>query len=378
MSDLPSTVVVHDWLESYTGSERILEQILRALDEPELMCLLDVLPPERRHGLPRPVATSFLARWPGARKRFRWFLPFMPTAIESLDVSRYGLVVSSSHAVAKGVLTRPDQLHVAYLHQRNLKYCYDERALYRSRFAAVNVLQEVGMTAVRTWDAIASRRPDVTVAISRYVADWHKHRHGVDSTVIYPPVDVDYFVRSYREDKLPFYVMVSRLEPYKRADLVVEAFNRLGREVYLLGDGSQRRQLERRAAPNVRFLGYQPPDVIARYLSQAQAFIFPSREDFGIAPLEAQACGTPVLAYAAGGALETIRGLDHEAPTGVFFPEQSVEALIAAVTTFEEHRERLRGPQLQANVARFGNARFRSEIREFVARHWREFRATRP
>ena len=367
--------VLHDWLAEYTGSERILEQIQQALGPHDFYTLVDFLPDHSRRTIPPSTGQSFIAALPLSRRFFRQYLPLMPAAVESLDFSDYDLVFTSSHATAKGALTRPDQLHISYHHQRNLKYAYDERPFYRSKSLLVNSLQEIALSWIRSWDGVASRRPDVTIAISKFVAEWQKHRHGVDCEVIYPPVDVDFFQQAFSEEKKEFYVIVSRLEPYKRVDLAVGAATQLGRELIVIGDGSRRSDLERQAGPTVKFLGFQSPEVIREYVSKAQAFLFPSREDFGIAPLESQACGTPVIALAQGGALETIRGLHEEYPTGVFFSHQTVGSLVKAVLEFEGTQDRFIPKGINQNVLKFNSSRFRDEIRNCVENQWERFKS---
>jgi glycosyltransferase involved in cell wall biosynthesis len=366
--------IVHDWLVTYAGAERVLEQMLQVLPDADLFSLIDFVPESQRSFLGgRAVRTSFLQRLPGARSRYRQFLPLMPAAVERFDLTGYDLVISSSNAVAKGVLTHSDQLHICYLQGRNLKYAYEDRTNYpggRLRRLA----EDLFLTRLRIWDSVAARRPTLTIANSRYVSRWHRHRHGIPSTVVYPPVDTDFFSSFFRTDKDAYYVTVGRLEPYKRMDVVVEAFRTIPARLLVVGEGTQLGALRAQATPNVEFLGYGDREQVARVVSQARAFIFASREDFGIAPVEAQACGTPVIAVGKGGPLETIRGLDHPQPTGAFFQEQNAPALQAAVAKFEQEAARIIPEACRQNALRFQSSVFRQEFGQLVRQRFTRFR----
>ena len=365
--------IVHDWLVTYAGSERVLEQILRVFPQADLFSLIDFLPGDKRGFiLNKPVTTSFIQQLPLAKRKYRQYLPLMPVAIERFDLSAYDLIISSSSAIAKGVLTGPDQLHICYLQARNLRQAYEERFSYRSG-EMTGLLQDFFLTKIRLWDAIASRRPDVNIANSKFVQKWHYHRHGIRSSVIYPPVDVKLFDESFTEKKDDYYVTVTRFEPYKRVDLVIEAFNRSGRKLLVIGSGTQEKMLKQIAAENIEFLGYQNAQTIAKVVSRARAFVFSSREDFGIAPVEAQACGTPVIALGSGGARETIEGFDKPRPTGLFFKEQTVHSLKEAVDKFEEVRSGISPEACRENAQRFSEERFRREFSSLVDQEWKAF-----
>src|SRR5918995_2627339 len=277
------------------------------------------------------------------RRRYRSFLPLMPLAIEQLDLSKYDLVLSSSYAVAKGVLTGPDQLHLCYCHSP-MRYAWDlqhqylrETGLDRGMRGA---LARWMLHRMRLWDVRTSNGVDGFIAISRYIARriWKAYRRK--SMVIYPPVDVDAFTPGgIKED---FYVTASRMVPYKRIDLIVEAFATMPqRRLVVIGDGPEAGRVRSLGALNIEFLGQQPVDVLRGQLRRARAFVFAAEEDFGIAPLEAQACGTPVIAYQKGGSVETIRGLTSPQPTGVFYAEQSASAIKDAVEQFEREGGRI-------------------------------------
>jgi glycosyltransferase involved in cell wall biosynthesis len=363
--------IVHDWLVTYAGAERVLEQMLATYPDADLFSLIDFLAPQEREFLGgRPVHTSFLQRIPGVRRRYRSLLPLMPLAIEQLDLSAYDLVLSSSYAVAKGVLTGPDQLHLCLCHSP-MRYAWDLQHQYLRETGLDHgirgALARWTLHRMRLWDVRSAAGVDAFIAVSRYIARriWKAYRRK--STVIYPPVDVDDFTPGgVREN---FYVTASRMVPYKRIDLVVEAFATMPhRRLIVIGDGPEARRIRSKGAPNIEFLGQQPFEVLRDRLRRARAFVFAAEEDFGIAPVEAQACGTPVLASGKGGVLETVRGLGESAPTGVFFPEQTIASLVDAVECFEREGGQIEPDACRRNAERFSPERFRNEFRAFVNR----------
>lgn len=366
--------VIHEWLVRYVGgAERVVANIHASFPGADHFAL--VHDPKGFKGSPLEgldVRTSFIQSLPGSTRRYQRYLPLMPLAVERFDLSGYDVVISLSHAVAKGVITSPDQLHVCYLQARNLKYAYEDRFFYpRNRVSGF--AQDFFLTGIRVWDGVASRRPDVTIANSRFVSAWHHHRHGVRSAVVYPPVDVSFFSEHFRPAKDDYYVTVGRLEPYKRVDLIVRAFNSLDRRLLVLGDGSMLEPLKKMATnPGIEFLGHQDTATVARSVAGARAFVFASREDFGIAPLEAQACGTPAIAYGRGGASETVVGLPDPEATGLFFDAQTPDALRHAVARFEACEEGFDPKACRRNVERFGHERFRREFEDTVEELWRE------
>ena len=363
--------VVHDWLVTFGGAERTLEQMLRVLPQADVFTLIDFMPESQRGFLEgRPVRTSFLQRLPWSRTRYRHYLPLMPLAIEQFDLSGYDLVVSSSYAVAKGVITGPDQLHICLCYSP-MRYVWDLQHQYLRETGLArgfrSLLARALLHRIRNWDARTGAGVDDFIAISRFVARRIRKVYRRDATVIHPPVDTEGFTDDPAVPREDFYVTASRLVPYKRVDLIVEAFSAMpGRTLVVIGDGPEARRVRSRSAPNVRLLGEQPFPVLRDHLRRARAFVFAAEEDFGIVPLEAQACGTPVIALAKGGALETLVGLDSARPTGVFFPEQSVAALQGAVDTFERESPRILPAACRDNALRFRAERFRQEFGEFV------------
>ena len=361
--------IVHDWLVTYAGAERVLEQMLLCYPDAELYSLIDFVPQSERRFLgERRVHTSFLQRLPGMRRRYRSFLPLMPVAIEQFDLSGYDLVLSSSYAVAKGVLTGPDQLHVCVCHSP-MRYAWDLQHQY---------LRETGLDRglrgalarwilhrMRIWDVRSAAGVDEFIAISHYIARRIRKVYRRDATVIYPPVDTDTFTPEGSREE--YYVTASRMVPYKRMDLIVEAFAAMPqRRLVVIGEGPEAPRVRARGAPNVEFLGRQSLEVLRDRLRRARAFLFAAEEDFGIAPLEAQACGTPVLAYGKGGSRETIRPLGQAEPTGLFFEEQTVPAIVDAVQRFEREGSQIDPEACRRNALRFAAPRFRRELMEYV------------
>jgi glycosyltransferase involved in cell wall biosynthesis len=364
------TAIVCDWLITYAGAERVLEQILKCYPDADLFAVVDFLPQgQRGFIMDKPVTTTCIQHYPFARRLYQKYLFKMPLAIEQVDLSQYDLVISSSHAVAKGVITGPDQLHLCYIHTP-IRYVWDLQNQY---------LEESGLArgplscaarrmlfAIRQWDARTANGVDAFVANSRFIARrvWKVYRR--DASVIYPPVDVERFVLQERRDD--YYLTASRLTPYKKVDLVVRTFATMpDRRLVVIGDGPELNRIRRHAAPNITILGYQPTEVLANYMQRARAFVFAAKEDFGIVPLEAQACGTPVIAFGQGGATETIR----DGATGIFFERQTVESLAAAVRRFETISF---DPQAcRANAVRFAPERFRQEFSAVVENEWQAF-----
>jgi glycosyltransferase involved in cell wall biosynthesis len=371
--------IVHDWLVTYAGAERVLEQMLALYPDADLYSLIDFLPDAERQFLRgKPVGTSFLQRIPGIRRSYRRFLPLMPLAIEQFNLSAYDLVVSSSYAVAKGVLTGPDQPHLCMCYSP-ARYAWDLQDQYLREtgldHGVRGVLARWMLHRFRVWDARTANGVDRFIAISRFIARriWKAYRR--QSTVIYPPVDVEGFTPAGARDD--FYVTASRLVPYKRVDLIVEAFAAMPeRRLVVIGDGPEAWRVRVRGKPNIQFLGQQPFEVLRDHLRGARAFVFAAEEDFGIAPQEAQACGTPVVAYGRGGVRETLFDLDSPAPTSVLFSEQSTQAIIDAIERFEREGQKIHPDACRENALRFAPDRFRREFADVVDETYRCYRAT--
>ncbi|WP_322102779.1 glycosyltransferase family 4 protein [Paraburkholderia sp. J41] len=366
----PRVAIVHDWLVTYAGAERVLEQIIACFPDADLFSVVDFVDAKDRGFLRgKRATTSFIQRLPKARTRYRAYLPFMPLAIEQLDVSGYDVVISSSHAVAKGVLTGPDQYHISYVHSP-IRYAWDLQHQYleesRLTRGPKSALARLILHYIRNWDVRTANSVDQFVANSEFIARRIHKVYQRDAEVVYPPVDIDSFmVETQKED---FYVTASRLVPYKKIDLIVEAFSRMpDKRLVVIGDGPDMQKVRAKAGANVEVLGYQPFAVLHDRMRRAKAFVFAAEEDFGISVVEAQACGTPVIAYGKGGALETVVE-NGPRPTGLFFGDQDAQSIIAAVESFEADPKRFRAEDCRANAERFSSRHFREQFFARVAR----------
>lgn len=361
--------IVHDWLVSYAGAERVAEQLLIMFPEADLFSVVDFVPEADRGFLGgRTPKTTFIQKLPRARTSYRSYLPLMPLAIEQLDLSGYDLIVSSSHAVAKGVLTGPDQVHVSYVHSP-IRYAWDMQHQYLDESKLTrgfkSWLARSILHYVRMWDSRTANGVDVFVANSAFIGRRIRKAYRRDSEVVYPPVDTEAFTLAPL--KQDFYLTASRLVPYKKVPLIIEAFARMpDKKLVVIGDGPEWEKAKAVHAPNVTLLGYQPFKALKEHMQQAKGFVFAAEEDFGITPVEAQACGTPVIAYGRGGALETVKGLDTEQATGVFFKEQSVESIVEAVKAFEQNSHRFSAQACRDNAERFSIEQFRTSMMKVI------------
>ncbi|MGD1928796.1 MAG: glycosyltransferase family 4 protein [Leptolyngbyaceae cyanobacterium] len=363
--------IAHEWLAAYAGSERVVEQILKLYPEADLFSLVDFLPDELRSFIQhKPVTTSFIQRLPWARQQFRKYLPLMPFAIEQFDLSAYDIVISSHHAVAKGVVTRADQLHISYVHTP-IRYAWDLQWQYLEQAGlkrgVKSLLTRLILHYLRLWDVTSAHRVDCFVANSRFVARRIHKTYRRPAQVVYPPVAVQRF----RADRPrgEFYLTVSRFVPYKRVDLTIAAFSQLGLPLVVIGDGSLRASLERTAPSNIQFLGHQSDAVVVDYMERCKAFVFPAEEDFGITPVEAQAAGAPVIAYGRGGVTESV----IDGKTGLLFATQTVEAMVAAVEQFERHPTAIAAPLIRQHAERFSEERFCQAFQQLVTTQWSKF-----
>ena len=368
--------IVHEWLGPYGGSEQVVVGMLNTFPRADLYALIH--DPRKLRGTPLEgvsVRTSFIQSLPRSKDKYRAYLPLMPLAVEQFDLRPYDIVISSNHAVAKGVLTRADQLHVSYVYTP-VRYAWDLYHDYLTesgkRWGLKTWLARPTLHYIRLWDAVAANRVDAYLTLSHYVARriWRTYRR--QARVIYPPVAVG----RYRPDmpRENFFLSVSRFVPYKRMGLIVEAFTRMDKPLVVIGEGSGFERARRLAGPNVKLLGYQPDEVVTNYLQRARGFVFAAEEDFGIVPVEAQAAGCPVIAYGKGGALESVVGWPAPDATGVFFDAQTPEALEGAIETFEAHEDDFNGETCRRNAERFGPERFQQEFRVTVEELWSRFR----
>lgn len=359
------TVLVHDWLTGMRGGERVLEAMYECYPSPVYTLIhtkgfkSSIIPDSR-------VNTSFLQKIPLSGKLYQKMLALFPKAVEEFDLSGFDVVLSSSHAVAKGVLSHSNQLHICYMHTP-IRYAWDLTFQYLRQsgldkgllsWYAKSVLHNI-----RTWDIISANRADYLIANSAYIARRIKKVYGRDSEVIHPPVNTDYYTPAGNKDN--YYLTASQMVPYKKIDIIVECFKKLpDRKLLVIGKGPEFKKIQKLAAgaKNIELAGYQPDDVLREAMRKAKAYIFAAEEDFGIIPVEAQASGTPVIAFGRGGAMETVQ----DGKTGVFFQEQTSDSLKEAVIRFEKLEDGLDPAICRKNAENFSRAVFLQKYRGFV------------
>lgn len=367
--------VVHDWLDQWRGGENVLAALLRIFPAAELFALVDFLPEHLRGRLlGKHAHTTFLQRLPGARRYFRNLAPLFPRAIESIDLSAFDTIVSSSHAVAKGVRARRGQVHVCYCHTP-MRYAWDLREQYLATTGLASgvrgALVRRQLDRLRDWDREASERVTAFVANSEHIRERIERCYGRAATVVYPPVDTEFF-RPGTESTPPgsrrYFLTGSRWVPYKRVDLIVAGFRALpDRQLIVAGAGPESGRIRRAAGPNVQFVGEVSRERLRELLRNARAFVFAAEEDFGIMPVEAQACGTPVIAYGRGGVVETVVPMGQANATGLLFDAQTAEAIAQAVAQFDRAHEAFTVAACRANAERFTAARFEREFTRVMA-----------
>ena len=364
--------IIHDWLVTKAGSEAVLEQLLLMYPGADVFTLVNFLNAEDARLLNGSRCfTSFIQKLPFAQKHYRAYLPIMPLAIEQFDLSGYDVVISSSHAVAKGVITGPDQIHLSYVHSP-IRYAWDLQHVYlreaKMEKGVKSGIARIILHYMRMWDARTVNGVDYFIANSSFIARRIAKCYARKAEVIYPPVQLDEFVLG-KKPKEDFYLTVSRFVPYKKIPLIVEAFARMtGKKLVVIGDGPENNAARDVAGPYIEFLGRQPRSVVIDYMQRAKAFVFAAEEDFGIVPVEAQGCGTPVIAYGKGGALETV----VDGVTGVFFAEQTTASLIDAVKRFEMLAPSLDKQAICRNAERFEVGRFRYDFNALLEQAIRE------
>jgi glycosyltransferase involved in cell wall biosynthesis len=365
-----NTALIHEWLVTLAGAESVLQSIYKLYPGTIHTLFNNPAVMQGTAWEKAEIKTSILQRMPFARNHHRAFLPLFPMAIEQFDLRNYKLVISSSYAVAKGVLTSSDQLHICYCHSP-MRYIWDLTFEYLEAAEMVHGMKSFLARSIfhyiRLWDAISAIRVNEFIANSYYIANRIQKCYNRTAQVIYPPVDVDqFFVSDKREN---YFITVSRLVPYKRVDLIIQAFNELKLPLVIIGDGPAYKKLKKIAGPTIQILGQLPSEELRSYLSKARAFVFSAEEDFGIVNVEAQACGIPVIAYGRGGALETV----IKDKTGLFFYRQDVASIITAIKDFLAKEDLFNPAEIRANAERFPRSRFEKEFKAFVDKAWEEF-----
>lgn len=358
------TAIVHEWLTTFGGSERLLVECLRLFPQADVFAIIQFSQNFKNTELQSLKArTSFLQKLPRIEKHYRNLLPLMPAAIESLDVSGYDLVLSLSHAVAHGVKTHKRQMHISYI-STPMRYAWHMRNEYLKLHGLtkpfIRLAADVTLNLMRRWDTSASARSDSLISNSHWTDSQIRKAWGRKSQVIHPPVDVERFTPA--GERGDYYLLVSRLVPYKMSAEIVRAFNNLGLPLVVIGDGSDLSFLRSISKDNIKIMGYQPDSVVADFMNRAKAFVYMATEDFGIAMVEAQAAGCPVIAYYKGGASEIVR----DGETGILFKEQTSEALADAILKFETMN--LSSKAASDNAARFSTERFRREFLDHIQR----------
>jgi glycosyltransferase involved in cell wall biosynthesis len=387
--------LVHDWLTGMRGGERCLEALCDLFPEADLFTLLHVKGRVSEVIERRRIHTSVIQMLPFAGRRYRYYLPLFPWAVERFSLEGYDVILSDSHCVAKGVKVPAGALHIAYVYTP-MRYIWDLHHAYAGagRMGPLSRLMLRAMTGyLRRWDLAANDRVDHFAAISQHVADRIRRHYGREARVIYPPVETARFHIASRTDD--YYLVAGAFAPYKRIDLAIEAFNRVRRRLVIVGDGQENRRLRRMAGPTIEFLGWRPDGEFAELLSRCRALLFPGEEDFGILPVEAMACGRPVIAYGKGGVTETVVPLNRfefrvaslesrasadpkpgtrdpkpGTPTGVFFYEQTVEGLIRAIELFERSSDEFDPEALRAHALTFDRSIFEKRMAAFVAEQY--------
>lgn len=372
-SDL-RVAIVHHWFVSRAGGERFFDTIATIFPTADVFTLfLDKrkFPPGLHQ---HKITTSFLDKIPGARKMHRHFLPFYPLAVEMLDLSGYDLVITSDSGPMKGVLTDPDSAHICYCHSP-MRYLWDGYSAYhRSMSPLAKTLFGITSHYVRNWDYSAAQRVDHFIANSHYVAGRIRKYYRRESTVIHPPIDTSRGYLANKHDN--YYLAVGRLVGYKRTDLLIEACSKLGRKLMIVGDGPDRKKLEKSAPKNVEFLGELSDSEVGEAYAHCRALLFAADEDFGMVPLEAQSYGRPVIAFGKGGSLETVvdhskairqRGTDEDAAvTGVFFREQTADSLAAAILSFESSEGMFLPHGIQLHARKFDTSVFLDRMGKYI------------
>ncbi len=363
--------IVHDWLVTYAGAEKVLECIIELYPDADLYSLIEDLDEDNKDFLKnKKVNTTFMQKIPLIKKIYRKLLPIMPFAVETLDLGKYDLIISSSHAVAKGVITGPMQLHICYCHTP-IRYAWDLESEYLYEaglsqgikyFLAKHLLKKI-----RMWDFISSSRVDYFISNSNFIGKRINKFYRKNSNTIYPPVDIDRFKNSFKKED--YYFTFSRFVSYKKIDLIAKTFSKYfpDKKLLIAGDGPDKNKIKSYENNNIKILGYLSQEELLKYLGGAKAFIFAAYEDFGIVNVEAQAAGTPVIAYGKGGGSETVIGIDKKNPTGLLFYEQNCESIRDAIIDFEDNIELFQQENMIKNANNFSKEVFKDSLSSFIS-----------
>jgi len=358
--------IVHEWFAGYAGSERVVESFTNIWPNADVFTLVDLLTEEERKIVlkSKTPKTSFIQKLPFAKTKHRWYLPLFPFAIERFDFSEYDLIISSSHAVTKGLRKNSNQLHISYCHSP-MRYAWDNTELYLNEANISKGLKGFAARLIinylRKWDLKTASRPDYLIANSKFIAGKIKRIYNRNSDVIYPPVDVDKFEPVSKKDN--YYLTASRMVPYKRTDLIANAFSMMGdKKLKVVGQGPELEKIKRKSTPNIEILGYKSGKELKSLMQKAKAFVFAAEEDFGITVVEAMACGTPVIALNKGGTAETV----VDGKTGILFDLQSAESIKNAVLKFEEKINIFDSLKISSQAKQFSRDIFEKKIKEYV------------
>ncbi|MRI34292.1 glycosyl transferase family 1 [Endozoicomonas sp. OPT23] len=366
--------IIHDWLVTYAGAEKVLEQIISIFPDSDIFCLVDFIPDNQRFFLNnKKTKCSVIQKLPMAESKYRNYLPLFPLAIEQHDIGDYDLIISSSHCAAKGVLTGPDQLHISYCHSP-VRYAWDLQHQYLNEANYTRGIKSwlirYLLHRFRIWDNRTANGVDHFVANSNYIGRRIKKVYGRSATTIYPNVAIqDFDLCIEKED---YYLTCSRMVPYKKVDLIVKSFSEMpDKTLVVIGDGPDFDKIKKSAGSNIQLLGHRPFNELKDRMQRARAFVYAAEEDFGIVPVEAQACGTPVIAFGKGGLKETV----VDGKTGLFFDNQTVSSLCDAIQRFENTT--LLSPSLiREHASQFSTERFKHEFSAFVMSKWEEHQLT--
>lgn len=360
------TAIVHDWFTTYAGSERCVESFTNIWKDADIFSLVDFLNDKDRQIIlkGKKAKTTFVQNLPFARKYHRHYFPLFPLAIEQLDLSGYDLVISSSHAFAKGTLTNANQLHICYCHTP-IRYAWDLTNQYFNKRSIISKAQKLILQPVlhniRIWDTASSNRVDHFAANSKFIARRIKKIYRREAEVIYPPVDTAKFTPEAKKEN--YYLTASRFVPYKKIDLIAEAFSKMpDKKLLIIGEGSDEQKIKSMCRRNIEMLGYKEADELSNYMKKAAAFVFAAEEDFGISVIEALSCGTPVIALNRGGTAETI----VDGKYGIHFPKQTAESIVHAVEKFEKSKSNFDSHTLSNYAKQFDRKVFEERIEAFV------------